>query len=121
MTSSSQLSVARDPALALVVRIFVGAVTERWEVPEPVRDDLRLAASELFAGAVESAATGEDVAFTLTHDPGAMTLRASGVDAPAGDATDEGAWGGRLQLVRALFPATEVDGVVRIDVPLDAS
>jgi hypothetical protein len=98
----------------------VGAVTERWEVPEPVRDDLRLAASELFSGAVESTTAGEDVAFTLTHDPGTVTLRASGVDAPGDDAADEGAWGGRLQLVRALFPATEVDDVIRIDVPLDA-
>jgi hypothetical protein len=116
VTASSQLRVARDPALALVVRIFVGAVTERWEVPEPVRDDLRLAASELFSGAVETGG-GQDVAFTLTHEPGALTLRASGVDAPGGDA-DEGAWGGRLQLVRALFPATELDDIVRIDVPL---
>ena len=51
---STRLSVAGDPALALIVRIFIGSVTEQWELPEPVRDDLRLAASELFSGAVEA-------------------------------------------------------------------
>lgn len=119
MAASSLLRVARDPALALVVRIFVGAVAERWDVPEPVRDDLRLAASELFSGAVETTTEGRDVAFTLTHEPGALTLHARGVGVLE-DGDEEGAWGGRLQLVRALFPVTEVDDVVRIDVPLGA-
>ena len=52
--ASSRLSVARDPALALIVRIFVGSVMERWGVAEPARGDLRLAASELFSGVVEA-------------------------------------------------------------------
>lgn len=119
MTASSLLRVARDPALAMVVRIFVGAVTERWDVPEATRDDLRLAASELFSGAVE-AGDGEDVTFTLARESDAVTLTARGVDAPDGDPGDEGAWGGRLQLVRALFPGTEVGDLVLIAVPMGA-
>ena len=90
---TSQLQVARDPALALVVRIFVGAVAERWSVDGSTRDDLRLAASELFSGWVED---GEDTAvvFSMTSD-------------------DEGA----VDLIRALFPQAEVGDAIRISVP----
>ena len=33
--STSRLRVTGDPALALVVRIFVGSVTDQWEPPSP--------------------------------------------------------------------------------------
>ena len=64
---TSRLSVEGDPALALIVRIFVGSVAERWDVPVPIRDDLRLAASELFSGAVE-AGNAEVVTFELSNE-----------------------------------------------------
>jgi len=114
---SPALTVARDPALALVVRIFVGAVAERWNVPEAARDDLRLVASELFAGAVEAGA-GEDVSFTLTSDGDRVSLQATGVD-PLGvdESPDPGGWSDRLGLIRALFPDAEVGGSVRVSVP----
>jgi hypothetical protein len=111
---TSQLRVARDPALALVVRIFVGAVAERWAVDEPIRDDLRLAASELFSGWVEA---GKDsaVVFSMTSGDGDVTLVADGLGAvPPSDAD---AWGGRIDLIRALFPRAEVGDEVRISVP----
>jgi hypothetical protein len=114
--SSSQLRVARDPALGLVVRIFVGAVVERWNVSDATRDDLRLAASELFSAAVE-AGDGEDVSFTLTLDDRGVAFEAEGLDAagsPGAAVRD-----GRLDLVRALFPSVSVDGSVRIDVPVE--
>lgn len=116
--ASSQLRVARDPALGLVVRIFVGAVVERWNVSDATRDDLRLAASELFSAAVE-AGDGEDVSFTLTLDDRGVAFEAHGLDA----AGEDGSLGpavrdGRLDLVRALFPSVSVDGSVRIDVPV---
>jgi hypothetical protein len=115
------LTVARDPALALVVRIFVGAVAERWNVPEGAREDLRLVASELFAGAVEAGA-GEDVSFTLTSHGDRVSLQATGVDPLAAEETpDRGAWSGRLDLIRALFPDADVGGSVRVSVPAETA
>jgi hypothetical protein len=114
--STSQLRVARDPALGLVVRIFVGAVVERWNVSDATRDDLRLAASELFSAAVE-AGDGEDVSFTLTLEDRGIAFEAHGLDAagsPGAAVRD-----GRLDLVQALFPSVSVDGSVRIDVPVE--
>lgn len=112
----SRLSVAGDPSLALVVRIFVGSVTEQWEVPEPVRDDLRLAASELFSGAVE--AGNRDIRFELSTDEVGMELRAEDVAVEQESAGLEG-WTGRFALIRALFPDADVsDTRVRIRVPL---
>lgn len=113
----SQLRVAPDPALALVVRIFVGAVAERLDVPEASRDDLRLAASELFAGAVEEG-TGEDVSFTMSRAGGDVALRATGVEPTDALEGGTGRWSERLELIRALFPGTEVGASVRIPVPL---
>jgi anti-sigma regulatory factor (Ser/Thr protein kinase) len=115
--STSRLSVAGDPALALVVRIFVGSVTEQWELAEPIRDDLRLAASELFSGAVE-AGKSDLVTFELSTDEGGLELLAE--DVPVEDQGDgvEG-WTGRFALIRALFPDADVsDTSVRIRVPL---
>lgn len=119
--SSSRLRVARDPALALVVRIFVGAVAERLDVPETGRDDLRLAASELFAAAVEAGA-GDEVAFTITREDDVVALDATGVDQLlAEDQQATGGAGGRLGLIRALFPEAEVGRSVRVSVPLEAA
>ena len=115
--SISRLSVAGDPALALVVRIFVGSVTEQWALAGPVRDDLRLAASELFAGAVE-AGRGDLVTFELSTDDGGLELRAEDVPVGQEGAGLEG-WTGRFALIRALFPDADVsDTTVRIRVPL---
>ena len=116
--STSRLSVAGDPALALVVRIFVGSVTEQWDLPEPVRDDLRLAASELFSGAVE-AGNGDLVRFELSNDEGRMELRAEDVVEHSG--ADLEGWSGRFALIRALFPDADVsDTTVRIRVPVSS-
>jgi hypothetical protein len=132
----TRLSVAGDPALALVVRIFIGSVTEQWSLPEPIRDDLRLAGSELFSGAVE-AGGGEFVTFELSDDDGSVELRADDVPVGAeepglgghegGDGEDgegqeaggqdEAGWMGRFSLIRALFPDADVaESTVRIRV-----
>jgi hypothetical protein len=119
--ADSALTVARDPALALVVRIFVGAVAERWNVPQPARDDLRLVASELFAGAVEAGA-GEDVTFTLTSDGEQVSLQASGVDTLESDGpSDPDGLAGRLELILALFPDADVASPIHILVPVERS
>jgi hypothetical protein len=129
----TRLSVAGDPALALIVRIFIGSVTEQWSLPEPIRDDLRLAGSELFSGAV-AAAGREVVTFELSDDAGSVELRAENVpvDAegphPAADVGRDGGdnqeregqergWTGRFSLIRALFPDADVaQSAVRIRV-----
>jgi hypothetical protein len=111
---TTRLSVAGDPALALVVRIFVGSVTEQWELAEPVRDDLRLAASELFSGAVE-AGKADLVTFELSTEEGGLELRAE--DVPVGPGGAEG-WTGRFALIRVLFPDADVsESTVRIRLP----
>jgi hypothetical protein len=117
----SALTVSRDPALALVVRIFVGAVAERLNVPEPARADLRLVASELFAGAVEAGA-GDDVTFTITSETDRVSLEATGVDPVGADEVgDRDGLTGRMELIRALFPDADVGGTVRVSVPRETS
>lgn len=114
--ATSQLRVEQDPALALVVRIFVGAVAERLGVPDDARDDLRLAASELFSGAVE-AGDGGSVTFTLSSDGDHLRLHAEGIGGLAEDRpADLQAGRGRFGLIRALFPDAEIAGDVRISV-----
>jgi hypothetical protein len=114
--STTRLSVAGDPALALVVRIFVGSVTEEWTLPEPVRDDLRLAASELFSGAVEAGKV-DLVTFELSTDESGLELRAEDVPVEHERPALEG-WTGRFALIRALFPDADMsDTTVRIRVP----
>jgi hypothetical protein len=116
---TTRLRVAGDPALALVVRIFIGSVTEQWALPEPIRDDLRLVGSELFSGAVE-AETGDLVTFELSADDRGVELRAEDVPLRGEGPNLEG-WTGRFALIRALFPdADAADSVVRIRVPLPA-
>jgi anti-sigma regulatory factor (Ser/Thr protein kinase) len=117
--ASSRLSVARDPALALIVRIFVGAVMERWGVAEPARGDLRLAASELFSGAVE-AGEGDLVSFELAADDNQIELRAEGVVPGEAAQPDDEGWSARFDLIRALFPDAEIGNPVRIRIPVPA-
>jgi anti-sigma regulatory factor (Ser/Thr protein kinase) len=114
---TSRLSVAGDPALALIVRIFVGSVAERWDVPVPVRDDLRLAASELFSGAVE-AGNAEIVTFELSNGDEGFELVAEDVNLHEEDPSDLAGWTGRFRLIKALFPdAVVAETAVRIRIP----
>lgn len=114
--TTARLLVAGDPALALIVRIFVGATAERWNVAPATRDDLRLAASELFAGAVE-AGRDEPIAFELSSTDDGVELRADDVSTAAPAGLD--GWEGRFDLIRALFPDSEVGASVRITVAAD--
>jgi hypothetical protein len=118
--SSAAIRVASDPALAVVVRIFVGGVAERWGVPEAALDDLRLVASELFAGAVEAGA-GDDVSFTLTSDGDRVSLQTAADALGSGGPSEVGGWGSRLDLIRALFPDADVTDSVRVSVPAGAA
>jgi anti-sigma regulatory factor (Ser/Thr protein kinase) len=117
--ASSRLLVARDPALALIVRIFVGSVMERLDVSEPTRGDLRLAASELFSGAVE-AGDGDLVTFEVSSDDTQIELRVVDVHPDEAAPADLEGWTGRFDLIRALFPEAEIGPTVRIRVPVPA-
>ena len=113
--SSSRLRVATDPALALVVRIFVGSVAERWAIPEPVRDDLRLAASELFSGAVE-AGENDEVTFDPPATPGSSSApRRSTPGRTAGRCRRDGPHGSTDP---GLFPDAQIGDTVLIRVPV---
>ena len=116
---TSRLRVARDPALALIVRIFVGSVMERFDVPDAIRDDLRLAASELFSGAVE-AGDGDLVTFELSSGGTELELRAEDVRPNEAAPADLEGWTGRFDLVRALFPDAEIGETVLIRIPVPA-
>ena len=117
---SSRLRVARDPALALIVRIFIGSVAERSNILEAVRNDLRLAASELFSEAVE-AAQEDPVTFEVSSGGTGLELRAEGIRAPdVADTVAPEGWTGRFELIRTLFPDAEVGETVRIRVPVPA-
>jgi hypothetical protein len=116
---TTRLRVAREPALALVVRLFVGSVADRWDMPEPAREDLRLAASDLFSGAVEVGG-GDLVTFELSSDNDTIELRAEDVVPPPNDTSDGEGSMGRFDLVRALFPDAEIGETVRIRVPSPA-
>jgi hypothetical protein len=52
--SSPTLTVPADPTLAITVRVFAAAAARRLGLDADSIDDLRLAASELFASAVEA-------------------------------------------------------------------
>ena len=116
---TTRLRVAREPALALVVRIFVGSVAERWDVSEPATEDLRLAASDLFSAAVE-AGGGDLVTFELSSEGDDVELRAEDVTPAADGLADADGSTGRFDLVRALFPDAEIGGTVRIRIPSPA-
>lgn len=117
---TSRLSVAGDPALALIVRIFVGSVADRWDIPVAISDDLRLAASELFSGAVESG-NAEVVTFELSNGDAGLELRAEDVHLNEEDPSDPAGWTGRVRLIKALFPDAEVsETAVRIRIPSPA-
>jgi hypothetical protein len=114
---SSRLRVARDPALALIVRIFIGSVAERSNILETVRHDLRLAASELFSEAVE-AGQEDPVTFEVSSGATGLELRAEGVRADVADTVALEGWTGRFELIRTLFPDAEIGETVRIRVPV---
>jgi hypothetical protein len=111
--TTAEVRVDRDPALALVVRIFVGAVAERSGVSDDVLDDLRLAASELFAASVEGGGGGP-ATLRVSTDEGSLSVTAEATD-PTG--STEELPGGRFGLIRALFPDAEIGDHVVIRVP----
>lgn len=117
MTSASadgMLEVPADAAFALTARQFVASLSRVLGADEATVDDLRLAASELVANAVETGADGP-VALSLGRSDGSLRLRATG----AGPIAD-GEPVSRRRLLESLFDGATFgpDGTVDVAVPL---
>lgn len=114
-----ELSIPADPALALTARIFAGAVSRYLAGESP--DDLKLALSELLAGAIEAGAT--EVAFRVDVDRQEVSAQGAGVTGLGGAAEDDErrvARTSRAALLSALFPGMRTEGDIVI-LPLRGS
>lgn len=109
--SSLRLRAPAQPPLALVVRTFVAGASRYLGLQPDLCEDLRLAASELFAAAIESGGSELDLSVD-GHDSG-VTLTARGVPDIAGGA--EELPNVRRDLLTTLFPdLRHQDGAVVI-------
>jgi hypothetical protein len=118
------LRLPSEPEFAVTVRTFVATGARYFGVAEDVTEDLRLAASELFAHAVQGSA-GE-VSFTMNGEDGRVDLDMSGApplsEAPGDSPSDDPeGWLAthRLTLLRAIAEVQAVGADVRVSVPSD--
>jgi hypothetical protein len=124
-----RLAIRIPPGTAHVasVRAFVGAVGRRLGCSQETIDDLRLAATEACAQAIEERVAGDGVEVrTLSNDhrlfleiypSGSFDRPPDGLDGLAGRST-------RRALIEGLFPDAEFDrehAVLRIAVPVTRS
>jgi len=116
MPGEMTLEIPADAAYAVTARLFVVAAARDLGVSEVIAEDLRLAASELVANAVEAGRPGP-IRLALRADPGTVRLEVSGVGAIV-DASPIS----RRALLESLFDATDLaeEDQVRISVPADA-
>jgi anti-sigma regulatory factor (Ser/Thr protein kinase) len=116
MPSEMTLEIPADAAYAVTARLFVVAAARDLGVPDEIAEDLRLAASELVANAVEAGLPGP-IRLALHGDAGAVRLDVSGVGAIVDDPPIS-----RRALLESLFDAPDLaeDGRVRISVPTQA-
>lgn len=104
-----ELQVPAEPTLGVTVRVFVTEAARRLGLGDADVDDLRLAATELLANAVES--SGSALELTLRVDSGRWYLRATGagtLSAASDDMIDRG------DVLRALAEVREDDGSVEV-------
>ena len=113
MTDEMSLEIPSDAAHAVTARRFIVTATRALGLPDGTVEDLRLAASELVANAVESGAPGP-IRFALVPDGSEVSLDVSGI----GRLSDEPPIS-RRALLEGLFDAEHLvqDPIVRIRVP----
>ena len=113
MPDEMTLEIPADAVYAVTARLFVVAAARDLGVSDGIAEDLRLAASELVANAVEAGEPGP-IRLTLRGDPAGVQLEASGVGALRDDAPVS-----RRALLESLFDATDAaaHGEVSIRVP----
>jgi anti-sigma regulatory factor (Ser/Thr protein kinase) len=110
MPGEMRLEIPADAVYAVTARRFIVTATRALGLPDGTVEDLRLAASELVANAVDSGAPGP-ITFTLIPDGSEIYLEASGV----GGLTDEPPIS-RRALLEGLFDEGDLlyDRTVRI-------
>jgi anti-sigma regulatory factor (Ser/Thr protein kinase) len=115
MPDEMTLEIPADAAYAVTARLFVVAAARDLGVSDGTAEDLRLAASELVANAVEAGQPGP-IRLTIRGDPTAVHLEAAGVG-PLVDASPIS----RRALLETLFDAKNLldDGAIRIRVPAE--
>jgi Histidine kinase-like ATPase domain len=113
MADEMSLEIPADAAYAVTARRFIVTATRALGLPDGTVEDLRLAASELVANAVESRAPGP-VRFALVPDGSEVSLEVSGVGALSDQPPIS-----RRALLEGLFDAAHLaqDPTVRIRVP----
>jgi anti-sigma regulatory factor (Ser/Thr protein kinase) len=104
------LEIPAEPAYAVTARLFVVAAARDLGVSDETAEDLRLAASELVANAVDAGEPGP-IRLTVRGDTTSVHLEASGVGVLSDVAPIS-----RRALLESLFDATDTgaDGDVRI-------
>ena len=117
MTSApadGRLEIPAEAAFAVTARQFVVSLSRLLGADEATVDDLRLAASELIANAVETGADGP-VALSLGRSDGALRLHATGIGSIADDEPIS-----LRRLLESLFDGATFgpDGSVDVAVPL---
>jgi anti-sigma regulatory factor (Ser/Thr protein kinase) len=113
MADEISLEIPADAAYAVTARRFIVTATRALGLPDRTVEDLRLAASELVANAVESGARGP-IRFALVPDGSEVSLDVSGVGALSDEPPIS-----RRALLEGLFDAEHLvqDPIVRIRVP----
>jgi anti-sigma regulatory factor (Ser/Thr protein kinase) len=116
MASEMTLEIPADAAYGVTARLFVVAAARDLGVSEEITEDLRLAASELVANAVEAGRPGP-IRLALRGDPGTVRLEVSGI----GEVVDASPIS-RRALLESLFDATDLteEDRVSISVPTEA-
>ena len=115
MPGEMTLEIPAEAAYAVTARLFVVAAARDLGVSEEIAEDLRLAASELVANAVEADRPGP-IRLALRSDQGTVRLVVSGV----GEVEDASPIS-RRALLESLFDATDLaeEGRVGISVPAE--
>lgn len=110
-----ELRVPADPAMGVTVRVFVTEAARRSGLAAEDVDDLRLAATELLANAVETGQLRLELAVRVDGDR--WYLRATG----AGELRAEpDAVVARAALLEGLAEVRLIDGAIEISSPLSA-
>jgi anti-sigma regulatory factor (Ser/Thr protein kinase) len=115
MPDEMTLEIPAEAAYAVTARLFVVTAARDLGAPDGIVEDLRLAASELVANAVEAGQPGP-IRLTVRADQTGIRLDASGV----GSLRDEPPIS-RRALLGTLFDVTDVldDGAVRLQASWD--
>jgi anti-sigma regulatory factor (Ser/Thr protein kinase) len=113
MADEMSLEIPADAAYAVTARRFIVTATRALGLPDGTVEDLRLAASELVANAVEAGAPGP-IRFALVPDGSEVSLEVSGTGALSDEPLIS-----RRALLEGLFDAEHLvqEPILRIRVP----